>query len=113
VVLYHQKVHNKAYFNFKYNKKTFLSDFDISTNKQVVPRQSFPEQLTTFSVDDDITRNDGISYLRMNRHVGLESMIIFLKATLVSTDFHSLLEFRYLRYGTVPTDPLLLKFLPF
>ena len=24
-----------------------------------MPRQSFPVQLTTFSVDDDITRNDG------------------------------------------------------
>ena len=39
--------------------KTFLSDFDILTNKRVVPHHSFTVQLTTISADDDITRNDG------------------------------------------------------
>ena len=39
--------------------KTFLSDFDILTNKQVVSHHSFTVQLTTISADDDITRNDG------------------------------------------------------
>ena len=39
--------------------KTFLSDFDILTNKRVVPHHSFTVQLTTISADDDITHNDG------------------------------------------------------
>ena len=39
--------------------KTFLSDFDILTNKRVMPHHSFTVQLTTISADDDITRNDG------------------------------------------------------
>ena len=46
--------------------KTFLSDFNIMTNKRVVPGQNFLVPLTTFSADDDITSNDG-TYLHKEK----------------------------------------------
>ena len=48
--------------------KTFLSDFDILTNKRVMPHHSFTVQLTTISADDDITRNDGTYLPKVTIH---------------------------------------------
>ena len=47
--------------------KTFLSDFNILTNKRVVPHHSFPVQLTTISADDDIPRNDGTYFVEIKK----------------------------------------------